>query len=695
MELKDYLRIIERRWLAVIAIFLLVLGTYLLMAHTMQTPRYASSAEIVIKQSPYELGVLLSDEFATLITPFPARVSQIRGIEVSRRASKILEEKGISIGPEHLQSAISTRPDAEQRTVVISIEYGGDPTLVVKIVDAVVQAYAEFDLARAAASKEKVKGALEHRQKQVEGIEKAAREARLSFVRSSLDARSHWDPEEQARLKLDQLSQLDRYRLQLELNAATLEEARKAGVAPGEIPELGPLQADGSFLTGETPSASAAPYPSITESQPITGYARQEYDRIAAELASARLRYTDDHPKVKDLLAQQTLWKGLIEAPAPIKGPPQAPIDLQIRLNQERKRVVDSLIDRIWNSLRGFVENKEEFDAREAELASAREELRDIRRKLNELILRISGEQSAVEKTSGPDLAHEVASRGVLTLPFAVLVAIVLAVSGGYTLEYLSDTLRSAQDSKVYLNVPAIATIPFFRGEPINLFEVALKSPVAELFNKLATFLESVAVEQHAKTFLFTSSKPEEGKSTISLNAAIAIARGGERVVLVDSDLRKPQYHMFFNLDNAGGLSTLLSGEAPFDETGENLAPFLKPTSIETLRVLPAGPTPANPVGQLKSDRLPLLIEALKHYADIVIFDSPPLIGVIDAAVISALVDVTVVVIAEGQVTRREAAQVKHTLAQVDANVVGTVINKAHMQPEEYYYYYQYYRTRR
>lgn len=694
MELKDYLRIVQRRWLVVIAIFLLVLGTYLLMSHTMQTPRYVSSAEIVIKQSPYELGVLMADEFANLITPFSARVAQIKNLEVCRRASAGLADKGINVDPAVIQAALTTRLDAEQRTVTITVEFG-DKMVVKEIVDAVVDAYREYDRDKAKASKEKVKSALEQRQAQVQGRETTAREARLAFVKSALESKSLWNPEEQAKLKLDQLTQLDRYRLQLELNAATLEEFRKAGATGDESQGMGPLQTDGSFLGGDLALPPGTTFSTPAPAGGITSYAHQEYDRLSAEIASARLRYTDEHPHIKGLLAQQAMWSGLIKEPPPESAPPLAPVELQIRLNQERRRVVDLLIDRLWNGLRGFVENKEEFDAREAELAAAREELRDIRKKLGELELRITGEQSAVEKTTGPEEARQVASRGVLTLPFAVLVALVCAVSGGYTLEYLSDTLRSAQDSKVYLNAPAIATIPFFRGETINLFDAAIKSPVAELFNKLATFLESAAVEQHAKTFLFTSSKPEEGKSTISLNAAIAIARGGERVILVDSDLRKPQFHMFLNLDNASGLSTLLSGEGFFDESGETLKDFLKPTPIETLRVLPAGPTPANPVGQLKSDRLPLLIEALKRQADIVIFDSPPLIGVIDAAIISALVDVTILVIAEGQVTRREAAQVKHTLEQVDANVLGTVINKSHMQPEEYYYYYQYYRTRR
>ncbi|OHB74786.1 MAG: hypothetical protein A2Z34_10085 [Planctomycetes bacterium RBG_16_59_8] len=250
------------------------------------------------------------------------------------------------------------------------------------------------------------------------------------------------------------------------------------------------------------------------------------------------------------------------------------------------------------------------------------------------------------------------------------------------------------------MNLATVATIPDLKGEPLSILDAALKSPICELYNKLATFIESVMLEQKAKTILFTSAKAGEGKSTISSNMAIVLAQNGEKVVLIDSDLRKPQFHMIFSLDNSRGLSNILSGEFEAEQklngivNGKptSIEDYLQKTSVPNLRVLTSGPVPMNPITLLKSPMLAELTRQLRSLADVVIFDSPPILGVIDAAILSSTAELTFLVVTENNVRRPEAAQMKHSLSQVGANIVGVILNKTGFQPESYYYYYHRYR---
>jgi capsular exopolysaccharide synthesis family protein len=302
---------------------------------------------------------------------------------------------------------------------------------------------------------------------------------------------------------------------------------------------------------------------------------------------------------------------------------------------------------------------------------------------------------TVLDYPTGPH-ASKKGTQSSLLLSF--LISILLAFGSGYLLEYLNNTIQTSNDVRTYLNLANIAVIPQIRG-PQSLRQIDLKDPTWENYNKLATFVESVAQEQRSRTILITSAKAAEGKSTISSNLGIAMAQGGLRVILIDSDLRKPQYHNIFSCSNERGLSSILSGELDASQLEQqeagilpSLTDYLQPTEIPTLRVLPSGPIPENPVALLKSNRLPKLLSILNEEADIVIFDSPPLLGVIDAAILGAICDLSILVISEGQVTRGEATQTKSALDQVNANIIGTILNKAEHQPEAYYYYYYRYR---
>ncbi|WP_308447260.1 CpsD/CapB family tyrosine-protein kinase [Desulforamulus aquiferis] len=210
------------------------------------------------------------------------------------------------------------------------------------------------------------------------------------------------------------------------------------------------------------------------------------------------------------------------------------------------------------------------------------------------------------------------------------------------------------------------------------------KSPIAEMYRILRTNVQFAAVDKEIKTILLTSSGPGEGKSVTTANLAVAFAQSGKSVIIVDTDMRKPTQYKLWGLENMVGLTNLLIGD-------EEVEKILQPTPMDNLRVLTTGPIPPNPAEMLGSQRMSSMIKKLTGYADIIIFDSPPVIAVTDAALLAPQVDGVILVVGSG-IARIEGAQrVKEMLLNGKARILGTVLNMVEQESQDYYYYYYYY----
>src|SRR5262245_44580838 len=205
-------------------------------------------------------------------------------------------------------------------------------------------------------------------------------------------------------------------------------------------------------------------------------------------------------------------------------------------------------------------------------------------------------------------------------------------------------------------------------------------SPVAEAYRTLRTNIQFSSLDKPVRTLLATSSGPEEGKSTTLANLAVVLAQAEKRVILVDCDLRKPALHKLFGLPNAAGLTSLLVQddlkELPLQEVG-----------LAGLSVLTSGPLPPNPSELLGSQRLAHLIERLKEEADYVLFDTPPVIAVTDAAVLATRLDGAILVVSAGRTRRDLAQKAKAQLERVNANILGVVLNNVKLDADLNRYY--------
>lgn len=213
------------------------------------------------------------------------------------------------------------------------------------------------------------------------------------------------------------------------------------------------------------------------------------------------------------------------------------------------------------------------------------------------------------------------------------------------------------------------------------------KSPISEAFRTLRTNIKFSSLDNKPlKTILITSPIPGDGKSSICINLAITIAQDKNKVILVDTDLRKPMIHKLFKQDNKIGLTNILVEDKKIKEV------IRKMSDVDpNLYFIPSGPIPPNPSELLGSNKMKEVLQELQNQADIVLFDSPPVIAVTDALVLANQVDGVVLVLNFGEVSRDVAKQTKQLLEKVKAKILGAVLNKIDFEKEGSYYPYYYY----
>ncbi len=199
------------------------------------------------------------------------------------------------------------------------------------------------------------------------------------------------------------------------------------------------------------------------------------------------------------------------------------------------------------------------------------------------------------------------------------------------------------------------------------------RSPISEAYRTLRTNLDFAGLDRPLRTLVVTSAGVGEGKSTTLANLAVVSAQAGRRIALVDADLRRPTLHEIFGLDNSSGLTTMMMDEALLT------SPPLQATGVEGLTVLTSGPLPPNPAELMGSRRMEEVIAALVERADQVLFDTPPVVAVTDAAVLATRVDGVLLVIHAGKTRREVARMAVQRLQQINVRLVGTVLTNVQM----------------
>jgi succinoglycan biosynthesis transport protein ExoP len=272
-----------------------------------------------------------------------------------------------------------------------------------------------------------------------------------------------------------------------------------------------------------------------------------------------------------------------------------------------------------------------------------------------------------------------------LNMAIGVLVGLVVGVGLAFFIEYLDTSVKTMDDVENLLGVPVLAIVP---KNVKLLHKQGGDVPDAEAYRILRTNIEFNRKSADANTISMVSGGPGEGKSTTIGNLAFICAQGGYSVLIVDADLRRPTQHKIFEMSNIIGLTNYLTTNAPLEEV-------IFPTAAENLYLMPSGILPADAVGILNSQRMSDMIAELKTRFDIIFFDSPPILGVSDGAVLASEVDQSIIVVQHRRFPRAMLQRVKQSIHNVGGTVLGVVLNNVDLRhdPNYAYYtsYYEYY----
>jgi len=270
-----------------------------------------------------------------------------------------------------------------------------------------------------------------------------------------------------------------------------------------------------------------------------------------------------------------------------------------------------------------------------------------------------------------------------LDMAISIAGGLFLGIVAAFLIEYLDTSIKAMADAEQLLGLPVLTVIPN-KGGPIPLDEKSARLPHAEGYRILRAKLDLKVENGVGPSLSVLSGGPGEGKSTTIYNLAVVCAQAGQSVVLVDCDLRRPTLHEVLNISNERGLANYLRGEGDAVE-------FIQQTPVPTLHVLTAGDMPISDIGALSGDKIRHMLDDLKQRYDMVLIDSPPVLGISDGSIIAREVDYVILVIQHRRYPREISLRAKRAIEEVHGNCIGMVLNSVAIKSDDSYYYYSNY----
>jgi polysaccharide biosynthesis transport protein len=266
----------------------------------------------------------------------------------------------------------------------------------------------------------------------------------------------------------------------------------------------------------------------------------------------------------------------------------------------------------------------------------------------------------------------------MLNISLGVIVGLAIGIGLAFFIEYLDTSVKTIDDVERALQAPVLGVIPQNVG---SLLEEGPDSPHAEAYRVLRTNIMFSQKDPKFNTITIVSGGAGEGKSTTTFNLATIFAQNGQRVLVVDSDLRRPSLHKVLKVSNSIGLTNYLLKQNTLEEV-------IQTTPLATFDFLPSGKLPSSSMGVLSSAQMKELIQDLKRRYDWVFFDSPPIMGVSDASILASEVDMVLQVIQYRRYPQPMTIRAKQMIEKVGGNLLGIVLNNISMAADENYYYY-------
>ena len=402
-----------------------------------------------------------------------------------------------------------------------------------------------------------------------------------------------------------------------------------------------------------------------------------EHERKVSELSN---RYGPQHPKLLQALAElkQAKENLRLQVADVVSG-----FEREFEMARANESVLAGAVSEAKQSIQGSNRKEYELSTLEREVKT-NHELYDMFMGQLKGAAAVGDMQSVVARVVDPAIVSDVAikPKKKLIVGFAFLLSLMLGIAVAFMLEYLDNSVRSAEDAERKLGLPLLAAVPMIDlpvGKAAGLhYRDAPKSLFAESIKTIRTGILLSGIDHPKKTLVVTSSVPGEGKSTIAIDLALAHAQT-KRVLLIDADMRRPSVAKVLGLNNTHpGLSMLVLGM-------ETLESCVYKIEGSTLDVLTAGSIPPNPLELLLSEKFKSLLAALGEKYDTIIIDSPPVQLVSDAVVLANMATGVVFVMKADATPFQLARRAIHTLQRGGASMFGVVLNQANFKNEDYY----------
>jgi polysaccharide biosynthesis transport protein len=457
-------------------------------------------------------------------------------------------------------------------------------------------------------------------------------------------------------------------------------------------------ESDYKFALAGDPASSESPNTSQQGTSSLLEKLREKEADLNTQYAQATTQFGSGYPKVSELSNQLKQVRAEIETE---KTRMQRRIRGEYLAAVQREDLVAAAFNRQKQEANQLNESAIEYSVLKRDAESNRQLYQDLLQRLKEAGVSAGLRSSNIRvvdvaRTPTSPIAPNVRRSMVL----GVLLGLGLGLGLAFLLESLDNTVHNLEEIGAISALPALATIPLQlsknglsrkllrgtadekSGSPTLVTYSRPKSEVSEAYRSLRTSILLSAFGAPPKVILVTSASPQEGKTTISANSALVLAQRGSRVLLLDADLRRPGLEELFGIKSRGGLSTVISG---VDKIEDVMLPF---TEVPNLWILPAGPIPPQPAELLSSTVMKDYIARWRNEFDHVIIDTPPCLSVTDAVVLSPLADRVILVARSGQTTRPALRRACDLLLQVNARVMGIVLNALNVHSAEGHYYY-------
>ena len=667
LHILDYWRIIRVRFVVILLVFLITAVTTTVVTFLLP-PTYMSLSRISVEKDTSDIAPLLGMQSGpTAFDPYFIQ-TEFEKIQSQKVLDKVVAKcdlaeslvLGKSLNESEARKILEKSIDVRQyrNTSIIELRaYDRKPTKAQEIAQALASEYQNH---RSNLQKDRVK----------KGIESL--KTRMEEINTEITSMQ---------------SDVDRFRTELGISDAAGEESYSI-IEPEIVRRYevelitakGVLTTQSSLLDGLKGQS-----PEELRASILTAHPDAQLDALTREfhtgqitLANQSIDLGDEHPRIKGLKKVVATLEGQINDR--IKG---ILAGLELRVQSSKAQV---------EQLQRDVEDakKRESDMREQgrEYFNAKRELANTTRIRDSILLRVMQEEvdlelpkeSTVEIIDDADLPIRAVRRNIpLTISLGVVVGLILGVGLAFFIEYLDTSVKTIDDVERALGAAVLGVIPQNVG---SLLEEGDESPHAEAYRVLRTnILFAGRKSEKQTTFSVVSGGAGEGKTTTMFNLAVVFAQQGDRILIVDSDLRRPSMHRYLKVSNNIGLTNYLLGQVAIDEV-------IQTTELPSLHFIPSGKLPSSSMGILSSAKMKEFVLEMKGRYDYVFLDAPPIMGVSDASVLASMVDMCVLVVQYRKYPQLMTQRAKSMVTKVGGELVGVVLNNINISQDSYYYYY-------